>query len=395
MSFSDILNLGIGIIIVLFIIGLIPAFIAYNRKHAYRHIILIICLFGSWSGILWLIAFIWSVWPSDKSLIDPVVGNVAGTGQRSTGHSIGEVQRNIETTLNRGPTNGVTLSTQTDTRDCPICAETIKAAAKLCRYCQSSIEPMVNQGQSSDLLIVATNSALSETNNLVSSPVEITPTKPVAATCPNCHGAITSITEACTHCNTWLGVGSGLKPEIVKEESKLNIQNNNNLASGISQEFKTSVIVEEFRADKRVNPIKPKKDNLLYLLIILIFLAIVIYFYRAELTRAIYKLSSFTSAIHPTDYSKRVCSSCGYHGAIRVTEQATESVVDEVSKRILTDKLLDTLPVKNRYLGKYKAWDGVWYLSVGNFETADQGESFIKKLKPYGVEAWVGCFGGC
>ncbi len=29
-----------------------------------------------------------------------------------------------------------------DTRDCPECAETIKAAAKLCRYCKSQITPV-------------------------------------------------------------------------------------------------------------------------------------------------------------------------------------------------------------------------------------------------------------
>ncbi len=29
-----------------------------------------------------------------------------------------------------------------DTRECPHCAETIKAAAKLCRYCHSAVEPV-------------------------------------------------------------------------------------------------------------------------------------------------------------------------------------------------------------------------------------------------------------
>ena len=142
MSMSDIYSLGIGLIVVLLIIGLIPAFIAYSRKHAYRHIILVLCIFGSWTGILWLVAFIWSVWPSEKSLIDPVVGNVTGTGQRSTGHSIGEVKRDFEATVNKVPTNRITSNTQSDTRECPFCAEPIKTAAIKCRFCQSSVEPI-------------------------------------------------------------------------------------------------------------------------------------------------------------------------------------------------------------------------------------------------------------
>jgi uncharacterized membrane protein len=31
-----------------------------------------------------------------------------------------------------------------DTRDCPYCAETIKAAAKVCRFCNRDVEPLAN-----------------------------------------------------------------------------------------------------------------------------------------------------------------------------------------------------------------------------------------------------------
>lgn len=36
----------------------------------------------------------------------------------------------------------VTETVAHDTRECPHCAEIIKAAAKLCRYCQSTVEPV-------------------------------------------------------------------------------------------------------------------------------------------------------------------------------------------------------------------------------------------------------------
>ena len=40
-------------------------------------------------GFPWLAAFIWAVWPSDKSLIDPIAGNVTGKGSRNSGDTFG------------------------------------------------------------------------------------------------------------------------------------------------------------------------------------------------------------------------------------------------------------------------------------------------------------------
>ena len=41
----------------------------------------------------WIGAFIWSVWPSEKSLIDPIAGNVTGKGYINLGDTIGDVNR--------------------------------------------------------------------------------------------------------------------------------------------------------------------------------------------------------------------------------------------------------------------------------------------------------------
>ena len=43
----------------------------------------------------WLAAFIWAVWPTNKSLIDPIAGNVTGKGYRSSGDTIGSRAPNI------------------------------------------------------------------------------------------------------------------------------------------------------------------------------------------------------------------------------------------------------------------------------------------------------------
>jgi len=44
----------------------------------------------------WVIAFMWAVWPNEKSLIDPIAGNVTGKGRRNTGDTLGSVKYGVE-----------------------------------------------------------------------------------------------------------------------------------------------------------------------------------------------------------------------------------------------------------------------------------------------------------
>jgi hypothetical protein len=79
----------------LFVIALflLPFIIAFARGHNYKWIILILCfvpVFG------WFVAFIWAVWPSHKSIIDPIVGNPTGTGHRNVGDTIGSAKAGIK-----------------------------------------------------------------------------------------------------------------------------------------------------------------------------------------------------------------------------------------------------------------------------------------------------------
>jgi len=66
-----------------------PTIIAYKRRHEYKLVILGINVIGFVGVLPWVIAFIWAAWPKDKSIIDPVVGNVTGKGRRNTGDTIG------------------------------------------------------------------------------------------------------------------------------------------------------------------------------------------------------------------------------------------------------------------------------------------------------------------
>ena len=78
------------LIVIAIIISFIPFIIANKRGHHYKWIILVLCLVPI--GFTWIIAFIWAVWPQDKSLADPIAGNVTGLGNRNAGDTLGSAR---------------------------------------------------------------------------------------------------------------------------------------------------------------------------------------------------------------------------------------------------------------------------------------------------------------
>ena len=85
-------------IYLIFVIFWLPSKIAKKRGHAYTNMIQILNLAGIFTIVTWFIAAAWALFPSEKSLIDPLVGNVTGLGRRNVGDSIGAVKHG----LNRG-----------------------------------------------------------------------------------------------------------------------------------------------------------------------------------------------------------------------------------------------------------------------------------------------------
>lgn len=139
MSDADLAGLGILTIIFLIILGciayLIPSFIAFGRNHAYKYIILVMNIFGAWTGVLWIVSIVWACWPQEKSLADPILGNVTGTGNRNTGDTIGAV--------NYGKERGYDTEKPAPEKllvECPFCKEQIMAAAIKCKHCGSTIQ---------------------------------------------------------------------------------------------------------------------------------------------------------------------------------------------------------------------------------------------------------------
>jgi len=83
--------IGLVGFVVFVLIWLLPGFIASSRNHAYSGVVWVLAIVGIVNGLTWVIAMIWSLWPREKSLADPLIGNVTGTGSRNSGDTVGAI----------------------------------------------------------------------------------------------------------------------------------------------------------------------------------------------------------------------------------------------------------------------------------------------------------------
>lgn len=81
----------------------LPTLIAFNRGHAYRWPIFGLNLFLGASGLGWLIALVWAMYPQNRSLADPILGNPTGTGTRNVGDTLGEMRASMSPSEAAGP----------------------------------------------------------------------------------------------------------------------------------------------------------------------------------------------------------------------------------------------------------------------------------------------------
>lgn len=122
-------------------ICLLPYLIARSRGHAYRNIILVLCIFGIF-GVPWVIALIWAIYPSEKSLIDPVMGNPTGVGSRNAGDTLGAVaygrERGYAMEQGAAPLQGVERPQSvavSPARFCRACGAPRSEGAAFCATC--------------------------------------------------------------------------------------------------------------------------------------------------------------------------------------------------------------------------------------------------------------------
>jgi len=81
--------LSIAGLILLYVIFWFPSIVAKRRGHAYTSMIQVLNIATLFTFITWFSAAGWAIFPSEKSLIDPVVGNPTGLGRRNAGDTIG------------------------------------------------------------------------------------------------------------------------------------------------------------------------------------------------------------------------------------------------------------------------------------------------------------------
>ena len=89
---DDLAAMAVGATILFIVLGLfyfIPAIVALVRGHEFKWVILALNLAVGWTGLGWAAAMVWSVWPKEKSLIDPFVGNPTGLSRRNAGDTMG------------------------------------------------------------------------------------------------------------------------------------------------------------------------------------------------------------------------------------------------------------------------------------------------------------------
>lgn len=86
------------VLVIAIAVYFVPFAIAAFRGHRYKAVIFALNLIGGWSGLGWIAALVWAVWPSGSTVSDVVTHDPTGLSSRNVGTAAGEVMNEVDRT---------------------------------------------------------------------------------------------------------------------------------------------------------------------------------------------------------------------------------------------------------------------------------------------------------
>jgi Superinfection immunity protein len=161
---------GVACILIAFLVFFCPTIIAFNREHHYKWIILGINIIFGATGIGYLVAFAWAVWPRQTAITDLVKNDPTDNSLEACKQYYqkrGEIDRVYDEARYGSkpityvpqavspqhklvtPPIEVPIQTSLDvqpTKVCLFCGESIRAQALKCKHCQSMLDDFEHKG---------------------------------------------------------------------------------------------------------------------------------------------------------------------------------------------------------------------------------------------------------